>query len=58
MYVVCHQNIGMDIALMFYCRFGQFLQLEMIVTISAENSLAIVASLNDMLGLTREHKTR
>jgi hypothetical protein len=56
--VVCHQHVGVDGTAMLAAGGREFPVEEAVVVVAAEDRLAIIAPLNDVLGMTTEHKTR
>ena len=56
MNMVGHQYIGMDFELMLFRRLAQALQVKLIVFVTGENVLPIVAPLNDVLRLIFDEK--
>jgi hypothetical protein len=56
--VVCHEDIGVNVTMMVLASGSQLGEVESIILIGYEDGLAIVAPLNDMLGMTGQHKAR
>jgi hypothetical protein len=57
MNMVGHQYVGMEFELMPFRRLAQALQVKLIVFITIENVLPIVAALNDVLRLIFDEKS-
>ena len=58
MYVVGHQDVSMDSALILLGRIDQTFVVKMVVLIACEYRLPIVTPMNNVLGLAWQHVTR
>ncbi len=57
MYMVGHQDIGMNKTQVSLTGVLQAAQKKLIVLVLKENRTAVIAALNEMVRLTRQHKT-
>lgn len=55
--IICHQDIGVDIAPMLYVGQPQLFQIKLVIGSRQKNRFPVVATDNDMLWMARNNKT-